>query len=96
MSLCAGGAGSAGAQCVALSTETLSQSDQLAGTQELRERCCRAVWQLHSKTFQSYKLWLAAVDLKHERVKVVWSSCGQLRCLLLIEGTCDVNLPPLP
>ena len=32
-----------------------------------RQRFCRAVWELHSKIFQSYGLWLRNVELKHVR-----------------------------
>ena len=32
-----------------------------------RQRFCRAVWELHSKIFQSYVLWLRNVELKHVR-----------------------------
>ena len=32
-----------------------------------RQRFCRAVWELHSKIFQSYSLWLRNVELKHVR-----------------------------
>ena len=32
-----------------------------------RYRFCRSVWELHSKIFQGYDLWLDHVDLKHAR-----------------------------
>lgn len=32
-----------------------------------RYRFCRSVWELHSKIFQGYGLWLDHVDLKHAR-----------------------------